>query len=101
MTSEPLFQNTFILGRPRVAIFADIIKIVTTVIQAIFKDSKKVKKELEIMFKNAIYTFISWYRKIYWFPVKNADVSRIQGVCHVVYIFFGSSLGKVQQCQVS
>ena len=59
MTSEPLFHNTFILGRPRVAIFADIIKIVTTVIQAIFKDSKKVKKELEIMFKNAIYTFIS------------------------------------------
>ena len=26
---------------------------------------------------------------------KNADVSRTQGMCHVIYIFFGSSLGKV------
>ena len=25
---------------------------------------------------------------------KTADVSKIQKVCHVVYIFFGSSLGK-------
>ena len=29
------------------------------------------------------------------FRLKNADVSRIQGVCHVTLIFFGSSLGKV------
>ena len=29
MTSSPLFQNTFTLRRPAVAIFADIIKIVT------------------------------------------------------------------------
>ena len=29
------------------------------------------------------------------FRWKNADVSRTQGVCHVIYIFFGSSLGKV------
>ena len=26
---------------------------------------------------------------------KNADVSRLQGVFHVIYIFFGSSLDKV------
>ena len=31
----------------------------------------------------------------------NADVSRTQGVCHMIYIFLGSSLGKVQLCQVS
>ena len=29
------------------------------------------------------------------FRLKNADVSRNQGVCHVIRIFFGSSLGKV------
>ena len=29
------------------------------------------------------------------FRLKNADVSRTQGMCHVIYIFFGSSLGKV------
>ena len=26
---------------------------------------------------------------------RNADASRTQGMCHVVHIFFGSSLGKV------
>ena len=29
------------------------------------------------------------------FQGKNADVSRTQVVCHVIHIFFGSSLGKV------
>ena len=33
--------------------------------------------------------------KIADFWWKNADVSRTQGVCHVIYIFLGSSLGKV------
>ena len=43
MTSQPLFQNTFHLRRPRVAFFANIIKIVTVFIETIFKGSKKVK----------------------------------------------------------
>ena len=29
------------------------------------------------------------------FRSKNADVSRNQGVCHVIHIFFETSLGKV------
>ena len=29
------------------------------------------------------------------FRSKNADVSRSQGTCHVIHIFFKSSLGKV------
>ena len=33
--------------------------------------------------------------KIADFRWKNADVSRTQGVCHVIYVFFGSSLGTV------
>ena len=44
MTSQPLLQNTFILRRPGVAIFPDIIDIVTMVIKTIFKDSRKVKR---------------------------------------------------------
>ena len=28
------------------------------------------------------------------FQQKNADVSWTQGKCHVIYVFFGSSLGK-------
>ena len=44
MTSKLLFQNAFILRKPRVAIFADIIKIVTMFIKKMFEDSKKVKR---------------------------------------------------------
>ena len=44
MTSYFLFQNTFFLRRPRVTIFADIIKITTMFIKTIFKDSKYVKR---------------------------------------------------------
>ena len=40
-------------------------------------------------------------RKIANFWWKNADASRNQGVFHVIYIFFGSSLGKVYVEQVS
>ena len=29
------------------------------------------------------------------FRWKNGDVSRAKGVCHVIHVFFGSSLGKV------
>ena len=39
------------------------------------------------MYQNAICIYISWWSKIFWFPVKNADVSRTQGVHHV-FIYF-------------
>ena len=38
MTSQPLFQNIFILRRPKVANFADIVKIATMFIKRTFKD---------------------------------------------------------------
>ena len=34
-------------------------------------------------------------RKVADFWWKNADVSRTQGVCHEIYMFLGSSSGKV------
>ena len=40
MTSQILFQNTFILRRPRVVILADIMKIVTMFVIKIFQDWK-------------------------------------------------------------
>ena len=43
MTSQPLFQSTFILEKSGVAIFSDIIKLVTKFIKTIFKDSDTVK----------------------------------------------------------
>ena len=33
--------------------------------------------------------------------LKFVDVSRTQRVCHVIHMFFGSYLGKVQQYRVS
>ena len=69
MTSYPLVQNTVILGRPGVAVFADIIKIITRFIKKYLKTLEKLK-ELEIMYQNAVYICISWYNKICWFPVK-------------------------------
>ena len=41
MTLQPLLQNTFLLRRPKVANFANIIKIITVFIIKTFKDSKK------------------------------------------------------------
>ena len=39
--------------------------------------------------------------KVADFQWKNADACRTQEVCHVIYVFFGSSSSKVKQCQVS
>ena len=39
MMSLPLFQNIFILRRPEVTIFADIMRIVTVFIKTTFKDN--------------------------------------------------------------
>ena len=51
------FQNIFVL-RPGVAIFADIIKIVTMFIKTTLKNQEKFE-ELEIMYLNGIYICIS------------------------------------------
>ena len=58
MTPLHLFQIISILRKARVAIFADIIKIKTMFTKTIFKDLKK-KKDLEIMYQNAVFMCIS------------------------------------------
>ena len=55
----------------------------TMFIKTTFKDSKRFKNlEADIT-------------KIADFRWKSADVSRTQEVYHMIYVFFGSSLGKV------
>ena len=55
------FQNTLILRRSGVAIFADIIKIVTMFIKAIIEDSKKVKRIINYVSKFSLYLyFLMW-----------------------------------------
>ena len=62
-----LFQNSFTLRRHSIVIFADHIVIIFTKI--IMKVSKKLK-ELEIMYQNETYIWISWYSKVFQFRVK-------------------------------
>ena len=64
MTSQPLFQNAFTLKSPRVAIFADITKILTTCIRTIFKKTQKKIKKFQIMQQTAIHIYIYWYSNI-------------------------------------
>ena len=53
------------------------------------------------MFQNAILSVFLDIAKFADFRWNNIDVSRTQGVCDVIYIYFGSSLDKVQLCNVS
>ena len=53
-----LIQNTVILRRSGAAIFADIIKILTTFIKDIFKDSRKVKRIRNYLSIQSISVFI-------------------------------------------
>ena len=61
--------------------------------------AQKKSKKLEIMCSNAIISVFLGIRKFADFFVKNnADASRTQVVFHVIYIFYGYSLGKVHNC---
>ena len=58
-------------------------------------------KELEIMYRNADYTYISWCSKICQFPVKKWWCQQNSGAVSRDLYIFGSSLGKVELCEVS
>ena len=47
------------------------------------------------MYQNPVYTVFLDVVKFADFRWKNADVSRTQDMCYVIYLFFGPSLGKV------
>ena len=83
-----------VLQLPGVAIFADIIKIITRFINQIFKDSRKAIRIRNYVLKRNLFAFYD-RTKFSDFRWKIADVSRSQGVCHMIHIFFGSFLGKV------
>ena len=55
---------------------------------------QKKLKELEICIKMQSIPVFPDVTKIADFQWKNADVSRIQAVCHMIYMLFGSFYGK-------
>ena len=57
MTSKTLLQNTVILRRLGVVIFADIVKITTRFIKHIFKDSRKAKRIRNYVLKCNLYLY--------------------------------------------
>ena len=76
-----IFQNTFILRRPRIANFTDIIKITNTYIKTTFKDSKEAKKNQKFCTRmHSLFVVLD--------ITKIADFSRTAGVCPVIHIFF-------------
>ena len=56
--SQPLYENAFILKRPTVVNFADIIKI-PTIIKKTFKESKKVKRIRNYVFTISVFLGIA------------------------------------------
>ena len=55
--SQHLFQDTFIIRRPRTANFADIIKVAIIFIKTTLKDSKKVKRIRNYELKCNLYSY--------------------------------------------
>ena len=80
MTSSPLFQNTFILRRPREAIFAAIIKIVTVFVKTNFEDSKKVKRIRNYVSKCNLYPYFLIWQNLLISGEKMLISAEIRGV---------------------
>ena len=62
----------------------------------IFQDLKKVKRIRDNVSKYNLYLYFLIQQNLLISGKKNPDVNRTQGVRHVIYIFFRSSLGKVK-----
>ena len=74
MTPNSLVRNIFILIRPEVANFVDVIKIVTMFIKKNLKSQRKLK-ELKLMYQNESVSVFSDIAKFSGFRLKNVDVS--------------------------
>ena len=74
---------------------AEIIKTVTMVIETIFQDSKKVIKIRNYISRRNFYLYFLIYQNLLISCEKKADISRTPELCHVIHLFFGSSLGEV------
>ena len=69
----------------------DIVKIATMFFKTIFEDSKQVKRIINYVLKCYLYLYFLIQQKLL-ISGENADASSIQGLCHRIYIFIGSSL---------
>ena len=84
----------------RVASFADIVKIAAMFIKTTFNDLKELKNQKLCIKVESVSAYLD-VTEITNFWRKNADLSRTKGVCRMIYMFFGSSLGKIKLYQNS
>ena len=70
------------------------LKLLPCLIKQSLKTQKKLK-ELKMCAKIQSVSVFLDTAKFGGFRWKNADVSKTQGVCHMIHLFFGSPLGKV------
>ena len=87
------FQITFILRITREANFAEIIK-TATIFNKISLKTQLNQKNQKLCIKMQSISIFPDITKVANFYFKNDDVGRTQGVSHIIYTFFGSSLGK-------
>ena len=85
MMSWPLIQNTVILRRPGVAIFAGIIKIVTRFIKQIFKDSRKGKGIRNYILKCNLYLYFLIKQNLLISGEKMLMSAKVRGVSRDSY----------------
>ena len=100
---QKLFQNTLNLKAPRVAIFADIIKVVTIFIKTIFKDSKKIIKELETILKVQSISVFLMQQDLQIFGEKCWCQQISRGVLrnsHDFWIFFRYNCTNFHHCRI-
>ena len=64
MTAQTFFQKLFTFRRLWVAIFVDIIKIVTKFIKAILKDSRKVSRIINFLSEWNLYLYFLIYQNL-------------------------------------
>ena len=79
MTSYILFKNTVILRRPWVAIFANIIKILTRFVKEIFKDSRKVKRIRNYESKCNLYLYFLIQKNLLIYNEKTLMSAELRG----------------------
>ena len=87
MTSYILFKNTVILRRSWVAIFANIIQILTRFVKEIFKDSRKVKRIRNYESKCNLYLYFLIQKNLLIYNEKTLMSAELRG-CVTWFIYF-------------
>ena len=106
MTSQSFFQNIFISRRPGVAIFAEIIKIVSMFIKTILKDSIKFKRIRIYISKWNLYLYFLIQQNLLISCEKMLMSTKLKG-CVTSFIYFLDLLqvryncAKFHHCRIS